>query len=151
WKNIQSNQIDSVFLQTWHVLPKIAGSDALLVRWARLRALRGDVLKKMEAVRVSGAIGSSLAANVNVIAGNDDAAFLQSFADDLRFVFITSQATVENGAANDMQIVVTPSQYKKCERCWHYRSDVGSDKNHSPLCGRCVSNLYGAGEERTYA
>ncbi|MGB8855949.1 MAG: class I tRNA ligase family protein, partial [Burkholderiales bacterium] len=87
WKNIQSNQIDSVFLQTWHVLPKITGSDALLARWARVRVLRGDVLKKMEAVRVSGAIGSSLAANVNVIAGNDDAAFLQSFADDLRFVF----------------------------------------------------------------
>jgi isoleucyl-tRNA synthetase len=151
WKNIQLNQIDSVFLQSWHVLPKIADSDALLARWSRVRVMRAEVLKQMETVRVSGAIGSSLAANVTVIAKDDDTKFLQSFADDLRFVFISSQATVKNGAANEMEIVVTPSADKKCERCWHYRSDVGANVEHAPLCGRCVSNLYGAGEKRTYA
>ena len=151
WKNIQLNQIDSVFLQTWHVLPKIAEGDALLTRWSRVRELRADVLKKMEEVRVSGAIGSSLAANVTVVAQDDDARFLQSFADDLRFVFISSQATVKNGATGEMEILVTASTDKKCERCWHYRSDVGADANHAPLCGRCVSNLYGSGEKRTYA
>jgi isoleucyl-tRNA synthetase len=151
WKNIHNNQIDSVFLQTWHVLPKIADGDALLARWSRVRELRAEVLKKMEEVRVSGAIGSSLAANVTVVAKDVDAKFLQSFADDLRFVFISSQATVKNVATGDMEIVVTASTDKKCERCWHYRSDVGADANHAPLCGRCVSNLYGAGEKRTYA
>ena len=133
------------------MLPKIADAEALLARWSRVRELRAEVLKKMEEVRVSGAIGSSLAANVTVVAKDDDAKFLQSFADGLRFVFISSQVTVKNGAAGDMEIVVTPSKDKKCERCWHYRSDVGADANHAPLCGRCVSNLYGAGEKRTYA
>ncbi len=151
WKNIKLNQIDSVFLQTWHVLPKIDHADTLLARWARVRVMRAEVLKQMETVRVSGAIGSSLAANVAVVAKDDDAEFLQSFADDLRFVFISSQATVKNGATNEMEIVVTPSSGKKCERCWHYRSDVGEHADHPPLCGRCVSNLYGAGEKRTYA
>jgi len=46
---------------------------------------------------------------------------------------------------------VTPSPHTKCARCWHYRADVGSDASHPTLCGRCVSNLFGAGEARSYA
>jgi isoleucyl-tRNA synthetase len=44
-----------------------------------------------------------------------------------------------------------PSSAAKCERCWHYRDDVGSDAAHPSLCGRCTSNLFGAGETRTVA
>jgi isoleucyl-tRNA synthetase len=51
----------------------------------------------------------------------------------------------------ELEIKVTPSAHAKCERCWHYREDVGSDANHPTLCGRCVSNLYGTGEVRRYA
>jgi len=46
---------------------------------------------------------------------------------------------------------VVASFHQKCERCWHYREDTGSDANHPTLCGRCVSNLFGAGEARKYA
>jgi isoleucyl-tRNA synthetase len=46
---------------------------------------------------------------------------------------------------------VTPSSYAKCERCWHYRADVSHDAEHPGICGRCTSNLYGPGEQRTYA
>jgi isoleucyl-tRNA synthetase len=44
-----------------------------------------------------------------------------------------------------------PTSFAKCERCWHYREDVGIDAAHPTLCGRCTSNLYGAGEERKVA
>jgi isoleucyl-tRNA synthetase len=44
-----------------------------------------------------------------------------------------------------------PSGAEKCERCWHYRRDVGHDHAHPTLCGRCTSNLFGAGEKRRYA
>ena len=50
-----------------------------------------------------------------------------------------------------MNISVTASSDQKCERCWHYRADVGQDAAHPTLCGRCTSNLYGAGEHRTCA
>jgi hypothetical protein len=43
---------------------------------------------------------------------------------------------------------VTPSANPKCERCWHWRADVGSDRAHPTLCGRCVANLFGSGEPR---
>jgi isoleucyl-tRNA synthetase len=77
---------------------------------------------------------------------------LQRLGDDLRFVFITSRATVHLAkTVAEERIVVTPSTHTKCDRCWHYRADVGADVQHATLCGRCVSNLYGSGEARKYA
>ncbi|MCC6194667.1 MAG: hypothetical protein IT518_09395, partial [Burkholderiales bacterium] len=52
---------------------------------------------------------------------------------------------------SELAITVTPSAHPKCERCWHWRADVGADPAHPRLCGRCVANLFGSGEERSYA
>jgi isoleucyl-tRNA synthetase len=73
-------------------------------------------------------------------------------ADDLRFVMITSSAKVYKVATEAQQkIVVKPSTHVKCDRCWHYRADVGADSLHPQICGRCVRNLFGTGEFRTHA
>jgi isoleucyl-tRNA synthetase len=90
-----------------------------------------------------------LQADVTVAAGVDDRALLESLGDDLKFVLITSVATVIPGDA--LAVTVTPSSAKKCERCWHWRDDVGRDAAHPALCGRCTSNLFGAGEVRKVA
>ena len=74
---------------------------------------------------------------------------LQSLGDDLRFVLITSQAKVTEGV--EEKITVTASPHQKCERCWHYRADVGAHADHPTLCGRCHSNLFGSGEARSHA
>jgi isoleucyl-tRNA synthetase len=100
-------------------------------------------------VRTAGAVGSSLQANVTVAANAEDRALLASLGDDLKFVFITSVANVIEGDA--LAVAVEPSTAKKCERCWHWRDDVGDDAKHPALCGRCTSNLYGAGEVRAIA
>ena len=50
-----------------------------------------------------------------------------------------------------MAVKVTPSEDVKCDRCWHWRADVGADDAHPTICGRCVSNLFGAGETREFA
>ena len=79
-------------------------------------------------------------------------ALLQSLGDDLRFVLITSAARVAPAAeASAEQVLVHASGHAKCERCWHYREDVGSDPAHPDICGRCVSNLAGPGEARRFA
>ena len=113
------------------------------------------MLKHLEEVRGAGKIGSPLAAEVELQASGKTYEELRYFGDDLRFVFITSQASVVNGktAPHGAEIAVTviPSQHQKCERCWHYRADVGSDARHASICGRCVNNLFGKGEERRYA
>jgi isoleucyl-tRNA synthetase len=103
-------------------------------------------------VRTSGAIGSSLQAELTVKASGDKYRALASLEDDLKFVFITSQASVVEVAGEaEESVEVTPSAAEKCERCWHYRRDVGHDHAHPGLCGRCTSNLFGAGEARRFA
>jgi isoleucyl-tRNA synthetase len=126
-----------------------AGQDALLAKWAAIREVRESVNKAIEAVRTSGAVGSSLQATVRIGAPPATQALLASLEDDLKFVLITSQAVL--AAADALAVEVTPSTATKCERCWHYRDDVGHDAAHATLCGRCTSNLYGAGEPRRFA
>jgi len=140
---------DSVFLHVWHDLPAQADEAGLLERWTRIRAVRAEVQKELETVRVAGGIGSSLQAEVTLHAGADTQALLAPLGDDLRFVLITSQARLVAAAAD--RIEVTPSAAKKCERCWHYRDDVDAEAAHPGLCVRCVSNLFGAGEVRSHA
>ena len=118
-------------------------------RWARIRSVRDAVNKEIEAVRTSGAVGSSLQATVVVSVPAAERELLASLGEDLKFVLITSAAAVESGET--LTVKVTPSPATKCERCWHWRSDVGADAAQAGLCGRCVSNLYGAGESRHVA
>jgi isoleucyl-tRNA synthetase len=130
-------------------LPVFHDAEALAQKWARILAVRTAVQKELEAVRQSGAIGSSLQAEVDIVAPSEDAPALASLEDDLRFVMITSAATVHPGDA--LKVTVRPSSATKCERCWHYRTDVGIDRAHPGLCARCVANLFGSGEPRRYA
>ena len=141
---------ETIFLEKFSDLP--AGDAALLAKWARIREIRDLVNKDIEAVRTTGQVGSSLQAEVTLAAEPEDLALLQSLGDDLKFVLITSAAqavAAESGAA--LQSTVAPSAHEKCERCWHYREDVGVNPAHPTLCGRCDSNLHGAGEDRKIA
>ena len=135
------------------MLPAQAGEAELLARWKRLREIRAQVTRTLEESRAAGAIGSSLQAEVMVGASGDDLALLQSLGDDLKFVLITSAASVREGrgAAGEVLVAATPSTNPKCERCWHWRPDVGSDRRHATLCARCVTNLEGPGEVRRHA
>jgi isoleucyl-tRNA synthetase len=152
WGLIGRQMSASVFEQTWNALPAVSEEHALLERWTRLRSLRAEAQRELETSRVAGASGSSLAAELDITAYGEDLEMLRSLDDDLRFVFITSQARVHAAAlpqAASMQ--VSPSAHPKCERCWHYRADVGADPSHPTLCARCIANLFGAGEPRTFA
>jgi isoleucyl-tRNA synthetase len=94
-------------------------------------------------------VGSSLQASVRIAVNAADHALLVTLGDDLRFLTITSQATLAEGS--DLAVEVVASSATKCARCWHYRDDVGHDPAHPTICGRCTSNLYGAGEVRKVA
>ncbi|SFD24965.1 isoleucine--tRNA ligase [Collimonas sp. OK412] len=143
---------ETIFTQTYYTLPEISDAAALIEKFNAIRAVRADVTKQLEEVRVAGGIGSSLQAEVEIKAAPAKHALLGSLGDDLKFVLITSSATVSEVATEaEETIVVTPSAQQKCERCWHYRADVGSHPEHPGLCGRCVANLFGGGEDRHFA
>ncbi len=137
----------SIFAETYWKLP--SSDQTLLAKWARIRETRDAVNKEIEALRTAGGVGSSLQANVTVTAAAADHALLASLGEDLKFVFITSTAQLQAGS--ELAVAVKPSTTKKCERCWHWRDDVDHDAAHPGLCGRCTSNLHGAGETRTVA
>jgi isoleucyl-tRNA synthetase len=151
----------------------------LLDKWTRIRAVRDAVNKEIEAVRVEGKVGASLQANVTLWAEGGLLRALNELGPELKYVLITSKAEVRpyneaevktanaSGPTHAGQHIseaslgtgfmgllwtsVKPSSDPKCERCWHYSTTVGQDTAHPTLCGRCVSNLFGAGETRQVA
>jgi isoleucyl-tRNA synthetase len=142
---------ESIFFETY---AEIGGPDpALLEKWTRIRAAREMVNKEIETLREAGKVGSSLQANVELTvpmaAHGELWEALASLGDDLKFVFITS--AMELVAGDAMAVKVSPSEAVKCERCWHWRDDVGHDAAHPTICGRCTSNLFGSGEQRVFA
>jgi len=152
WTAFTGKRDDSVFFQTWHALPQVPDAPQLLAKWTRLRELRVPVRKSIEELRSAGKVGSSLQAEVELRVDGADYELLAGLGDDLKFVLLTSAARVtRTEQAAREGIAVTPSAHAKCERCWHYRADVGANAAHPALCGRCVTNLFGAGESRSHA
>ena len=138
---------ESIFLDSYL---NLAEPDVdLLAKWSRIREIREAVNKDIETVRAEGKVGSSLQATVQLTVAPEDYANLSSLGDDLKYVFITS--AIELIAGDVFSARVSASNAVKCERCWHYRDDVGHDAAHPTLCGRCTSNLYGVGETRAFA
>jgi isoleucyl-tRNA synthetase len=150
WAILSGDSDDSVFLHTYRGVPECVNSGEINRRWSRLREIRAVVGKQLEEARTAGNIGSSLQAEVIVRANHEDTVLLKSLGDDLRFVFITSLAVVEE--SESLEVVVKPSTNQKCERCWHYRADVGSHSDHATLCNRCVDVVVNHKDEgRQYA
>jgi isoleucyl-tRNA synthetase len=115
----------------------------------------------MEARRAAGELRGSLDAEVILYAAPELLARLQLLGEELRFVLITSAASLcplldapEQAATTELaglRLQVTAATEEKCERCWHRRPDVGESSDHPGLCGRCMENVYGNGEQRQFA
>ena len=154
WQVFAPKAAPSIFVETYSDVRGWADPE-LLASWARIGNVRAEANRKIEALRAAGKLGASLQAEVTVKAGPAMAALLATLGDDLRFVLITSAARVEPLAAaadaHEFFVEATVTSAPKCERCWHYRDDVGSDPAHPTICGRCTANLFGAGEPRSHA
>jgi len=160
WKFLPEVPNESVFLNLWHMFP--AGAErAPALDWNAFIALKSDVAREMERFRAAGVIGSSLEADITIHVDAALAARYGALGDELRFLLITSGASVvqtdtpaESAVTSSQEgvwIEVKPSTDTKCVRCYQLRSDVGSDARHPEICARCVSNVEGPGEERHFA
>lgn len=124
---------------------------ALLNRWQQIREVRAEVMRALETRREAGEIGAALQAEVQITAPTQTAELLASLQSELRFVMMTSAAEVRAHAADQIEVLVSPSIHQKCGRCWHFSDSVGQQASHPSLCARCVTNLDGQGEDRAYA
>ncbi|MEX2497994.1 MAG: isoleucine--tRNA ligase [Wenzhouxiangellaceae bacterium] len=158
WQEMPARKTDTVMLATWYA--NLAELDAdQRARIERLRAVRDVVGPRLEMLRRDKAIGSSLAAEVTLEADGIVADDLAALADELRFFLLTSEARLGKVDSADeaaeiegctLRIAVTATDRPKCVRCWHHREDIGSDPAHPEICARCVENVAGDGERRTW-
>ncbi|MBS0365653.1 MAG: isoleucine--tRNA ligase [Proteobacteria bacterium] len=157
WRYLPGTRGESVFFETWHPLPALPPAS---IDWQALLSLRGDVTRELEKLRDTGAIGAPLDAQVDVWCTAAHYPALSVLGEELRFLLITSAARVQltdsappgvvAGTVPGVWIAVRAIDDPKCVRCWQRRADVGSHAQHPQLCGRCVSNVDGPGEERRF-
>jgi isoleucyl-tRNA synthetase len=162
WRHLPGERSPSVFLETWHLVPEPGETP---IDWTTLIAVRADVMRELEKLRDAQAIGAPLDAAVDVYCTAEWFERLSALGEELRFLFITSEARVHRvaqppagavpataAAPEGIWIAVAATDAAKCVRCWHRRADVGTDDSHPELCARCVVNVTTpAGEPRRFA
>jgi len=165
WALLPGARPESVLFSQWYDGLQPLEADAVFsaADWDRILEVRTHVARALEVARNEQGLGGSLNAEIDLHVGGDTAALLERLGDELRFVLITSDARVLSDPPpegfvpvvlednSNLFVVVHKSGHPKCVRCWHRRPDVGSHAGHPELCGRCVENVTGPGEERRYA
>ncbi len=157
WQFLPGANNDSVFLQTWY--EGLEGNfDSPVIE--SCRDINTHLRKELEEMRRNKVIGSSLDAEVDIYCKDENYQNLLGLKDELRFVFITSEARVNELSSkpsdakeidSSIAIKVYKSKHQKCVRCWHHRPEIGQNKMHNDLCDRCVENISGKGENRVFA
>ena len=157
WQFLPGASNESVFLQTWY--EGLEGNfDSPVIE--SCRDINTYLRKELEEMRRNKVIGSSLDAEVDIYCKDENYQNLLGLKDELRFVFITSEARVNELSSkpsdakeidSSIAIKVYKSKHQKCVRCWHHRPEIGQNKMHNDLCDRCVENVSGKGENRVFA
>ena len=153
---------DSVFMSEWYDgLFALEGGDYDKAFWKETTSLINAVNEAIEPLRRDKVIRGSLEATVRIQPRNaEHRNLLEKWGDELRFILIVSEATVESEEAvlpddryetPDYFVWIEKNADPKCVRCWQQRADVGQSEEHPELCGRCIENVVGAGEERRLA
>ena len=157
WQFLPGASNESIFLQTWYEgLEAKFNNHSIDVS----RDINAHLRKELEEMRRAKTIGSSLDAEVDIYCEDENYQALLELKDELRFLFITSDAKVHQlkdkpanaiNIDNSLAILVRKSEYEKCVRCWHHRPEIGQNKLHKELCSRCIENVTGDGETRIFA
>ncbi|GAB1408056.1 isoleucine--tRNA ligase [Thermomonas brevis] len=154
WGHLPGTRADNVLFATWYEgLAPLPDDAPLSARdFDHLLALREQVQQVLEPMRAAGGIGAALEAEIELRCGVSDQNWLAPLADELRFLLISGDVRIvpAEDAKGTIGVLAQPTAKPKCVRCWHHREDVGAHAAHPLLCGRCVSNVDGPGEQRTW-
>lgn len=160
WEILKGTQ-GYVFTQTWHQFPKLTLDKVSKDDWQTILAAKDVINKQIELAREQKIINANLSAKVTIYTDGKLYDSMAKLGDELRFVFITSDADLqklhgnaEAGNATDidnLRVSVSVAQGTKCVRCWHVRDDVGNHSDHPDICERCYTNVVGEGEYREFA
>ena len=155
WEYLPGERNESVLLNTWYdqLAPLPASEKLDLVSWEQIFKVRDTVSKAIEEKRNAGLVKGGLTTEVTIKAGEQWYKPLQLVGEELKFVLITSKVELilDNVSDSAIEVQVSASDHKRCDRCWHQVNDVGRNSVHPELCDRCIDNIDGDGEQRHYA
>ncbi|NOQ93232.1 MAG: class I tRNA ligase family protein, partial [Methylophaga sp.] len=162
WDYIPGERNESVLLNTWYegLAPLANDTQFDLAFWGQVFTVRDAVSKELETLRADGKIKGGLTAEVSLYAEPALFEALNTLGGELKFVLITSRASLLpasdkpadaiESSVSGLSLVLSPAEHERCDRCWHQTEDVGKDETHPELCGRCIDNVDGEGEQRLY-
>nr|PIE46668.1 MAG: hypothetical protein CSA42_07305 [Gammaproteobacteria bacterium] len=147
-----------IFTQEWYQFPSVTLDKVTADDWQRILTAKDAINKQIETARENKLINANLSAKVSIFATGEMYHSLAKLGNELRFVFITSDATLmadstqgNETSIDGLRVSVVAAEGTKCARCWHVRDDVGMNAAHPAICQRCTDNVVGDGEVRYYA
>jgi isoleucyl-tRNA synthetase len=137
WEFIPGKPANSVHLADWKS-GGLTRRDAEVESWKNLFLLRELALPELEKARQAKHIGKSLEAKIVVNGSGPLALDAKLHLDALRELLNVSQVQLANSGGETVFATVAKADGQKCERCWHWETDVGTNTAHPTLCSRCA-------------
>ncbi len=147
WQFMPGDREESVHMAAFPTLQPENMDEALATRWERIIKVRADVSKALEIARVAKTIGHSLDAAITIAAPPELFTFLMQYAPELNSICIVSKAVLAEDLDGEfwaseniegLKIQVTAAPGIKCERCWYYSEELGTDTDHPTICPKCT-------------
>ena len=133
---------DSVHIALFPEVDPRWADPKLAERWEQLLEVRVAVQAALEVKRRDKVIGAPLEAKVVIEANAKRYEFLKRYEQDLSSFFIVSDVVLTRAdhlaESPGFAVTVDKATGAKCERCWNYRSAVGTSADHPTLCDRCI-------------
>ena len=138
WDFVPGKTVESIHRTGWQP-STFTISESELNTWKALFAIREATLPELEKARQAKLIGKSLDAKIEIPKTNLEAQ--RERLSDLRELLNVSQISLTDSPTP----IVSKADGVKCERCWHWETDVGSAPEHPTICARCVEAVKQAG------
>ena len=145
WEFVSGKNVNSVHEANWQP-SSFCSSDEQRNIWSDFIAIRKNiVLPELEKARQEKSIGKSLDAQVTVgwnlkawTFFDESPEKLRNTLQDFGEILGVSKVAISDSRGDSATAKVTKADGQKCERCWHWEMDIGSNAEHPTICGRCV-------------
>ena len=137
WAFVPGKTVNSAHLLTWQPLG-LERPEAERAGWKVLFELRELALPELEKARQAKHIGKALEAKLTFAGSGPALTAASAHQETLRELLNVSQLAIQPAGEGAVTVSVSKAAGQKCERCWHWETDVGSKAAHPTICGRCV-------------
>ncbi len=137
WEFVPGKATESVHGADWKP-QRFTRPETEVESWKNLFVLRELALPALEKARQAKAIGKALEAKLTFNGSGQLLADARANAAALQELLNVSQVQLTEDPGAAVTASVAKADGEKCERCWHWETDVGQNAGHPTLCSRCV-------------